>query len=413
MKRLTLESAPATLDTTIALPTSKSLSNRGLILQALSGNRIALHELSEAADTTLLQQLLADDPAYLDCQNAGTVLRFLTAYAALKPGERYLTGTDRMKARPIAPLVSALQQLGAVIAYTGQTGYPPIQVTGGHLEGGVVNMDATVSSQFVTALLLIAPFTTKGVHLSFDGIPVSRPYFAMTIKLLQHFNVRVEQKSNEVAVWPKAQLPEKSLTIEPDWSAASYWIGMGALLPGSQLFFPQMAKRSWQGDSAMLDLTKGFGVQPQFSKAGLQVTTTDESPDHFEGFLTDHPDLVPTLVALCVGAQVPFQMLGLAHLRDKESDRLTALATEMSKTGANLQTRKDGISCSGYQSQPEAFEIDTYQDHRMAMAGGILATAYPGLSIADPDVVVKSYPLFWQQLAEAGFSMHQTQDHGK
>ena len=411
MTRLTFDAFPETLEYTVALPTSKSLSNRALILQALSQHQFEIHQLSEAEDTTRLRDLLTDDPSSLDCGNAGTAFRFLTAYAALMPGKRYLTGNARMKERPVGPLVEALRSLGATIHYTENAGYPPLEIHGGSVEGGQVTLNAAVSSQFVTALLLIAPFTSQGIHLIFSSVPVSRPYFAMTIKMLQYFNVRVEQKSNEVAVYPKAQLPSKALTIEPDWSSASYWIGLAGLLPGSRLFFPGIPKRSWQGDQAILDLAGGFGLQRKQTPEGLQIKSHEQLPEYFEGFLTDHPDLVPTLVAMCAAARVPFNLSGLAHLRDKETDRLAALREELSWVGAVVATSADGLSCDHYQEVPAGHgTIHTYQDHRMAMSAVLLTLKHSGLSIAEPGVVSKSYPGFWAQLAEAGFAFHQTED---
>jgi 3-phosphoshikimate 1-carboxyvinyltransferase len=411
MTRLTFDALPESLDYTVTLPTSKSLSNRALILQALSHHQFEIQQLSQAEDTTRLRDLLAYDSSLLDCGNAGTVFRFLTAYTALMPGKWYLTGNERMKERPVGPLVEALRSLGATIYYTETEGYPPLEIHGGSVKGGQVTLNAAISSQFVTALLLIAPFTSQGIHLVFSGVPVSRPYFAMTIKMLQYFNVRVEQKSNEVAVYPKAQLPPKALTIEPDWTSASYWIGLAGLLPGSRLFFPGIPKRSWQGDQAILDLAGGFGLQRKPRTDGLQITSHEQLPDYFEGFLTDHPDLVPTLVAMCAAARVPFNLLGLAHLRDKETDRLAALKEELTHVGAVVETSADGLSCDYYQEEPASHvTIHTYQDHRMAMSAVLLALKHPGLSIADPDVVTKSYPGFWDQLAEAGFAYHHKED---
>ncbi len=400
----TIQGVPEKLDTTITLPSSKSLSNRALILQALSRHSFAIHNLSAANDTVLLHSILEEDPAIWDCGNAGTAFRFLTAYAAMKAGKRELTGNNRMHERPIGPLVNALRQLGAQISYTREDGYPPLMIQGQSLKGGKVELDAGTSSQFVTALLLIAPFTEKGLQLTFTGIPVSRPYFAMTIKMLQYFNVKVQQKSNEVAVSPKTQWPNKHLTIEPDWTSASYWIGLAGLLPGSQVRFQGLTKRSWQGDEAILDLTHGFGIQSKRTDEGLLVNSKEGRPTFFEGLLTDHPDLVPTLVALCTAAKVPFTMQGVAHLRDKETDRLAALRDEMVKVGAAIQSSNEGLNAEKFDELvSDPLLIQTYDDHRLAMSSVILATSHIPLSIADPEVVDKSYPGFWEQLLSAGF----------
>lgn len=410
MMDLTFDNIPHKLDTSIQLPASKSLSNRALVLKALSGDQFSIHNLSEAEDTTQLQSLIRQDWQTINCGNAGTVFRFLTAYYAMHEGTRILEGDDRMRERPIAPLVSALRELGATINYLEEEGYPPLQVEGGQLTGGEVTMDASVSSQFVTALLLIAPFTTKGIHIVFSGIPVSRPYFAMTIKILEYFNVKVRQKSNEVAVLPKQKWPSKSITIEPDWTSASYWIGLAGILPDSHVTFPDLRKRSWQGDHAMLDLAKGFGLSAKPNDEGLQVVSSDKKPAFLESFLTDHPDLVPSLVAMCTATEVPFHFLGLAHLRDKETNRLSALQTEMGKAGAHIQVESDALRCNEYDPSYQEVIINTHQDHRMAMSSVLLATRIPELSIKDPEVVEKSYPGFWDQLKATGFSFRYSKE---
>lgn len=404
----TIRAIPERLATTVRLPASKSLSNRALILQALSQNQFSIEALSDAGDTRLLAEHLQSGKNTWDCGNAGTVMRFLTAYAALIPGRQDITGNNRMLERPIGPLVQALNQLGASIDFLGGEGYPPVRVNNQTLDGGHVTMDAGVSSQFVTALLLIAPFTKHGIQLTFTGIPVSRPYFSMTIKLLQYFNVKVQQKSNEVAVSPKKQWPDKPLAIEPDWSSAAYWVGLAGLLKGSQVTFPNLPKRSWQGDQAILDLASGFGIRTQKQENALTVYSQAGYPAYFEGFLTDHPDLVPTLVALCTAAHVPFRMLGIAHLKDKETDRLKAMQAQMRKAGAAIEILDNGLACEAYGSGETPLTLETYDDHRMALSGVILAASHLPVIIKAPAVVDKSYPGFWDQLRAAGFTLSPT-----
>lgn len=406
-KSLAIEEVPAQLNGTIDLPASKSLSNRALILNALSNGAIPLQSLSNAADTKLLKELLESNDSTLDCQNAGTTLRFLTAYYALLGKEKVITGSERMKARPIGPLVEALNSLGAAINYLEKEGYPPIAIKGKPLEGGSIEMDASVSSQFVTALLLIAPFTKSGIHIAFTGIPVSRPYFAMTLHMLEYFNVKVKQKSNEVAVFPKKQLTGKRLIIEPDWTSASYWLGLASLFPGSQIHIPNLSKNSWQGDRALTSFLSRFGLNFNFQKdGGLHITADDNYPAEFEALLVDHPDLAPTLASLCTAAKIPFHFDGLSHLKHKETDRLEAIANELQKTGATVwatETALHGNQYEDYQGAP--ITLNTYEDHRLAMSWTLLAANDQRFKIDDPDVVEKSYPQFWEQLEALGFKL--------
>ncbi len=403
---ISIESTPNKLEGTINLPSSKSLSNRALILQALSNGNFSIKNLSDADDTRLMQKLIESQDTTLDCQNAGTTLRFLTAYFAMTGEKKTLTGKNRMKNRPIGPLVDALNQLGAKIQYLEEQGYPPIEIKGKPLKGGQVKLDASESSQFITALLLIAPFTQKGIHLVFSGIPVSRPYFNMTIKMLEYFNVKVRQKSNEVAVFPKAQITDKPLTIEPDWTSASYWFGLACIFPGSNLVFSGLSKNSWQGDRAIISLLSRFGLSFNFEKReGLLVESESFYPSEFEALMTDHPDLVPTLATLCRALQIPFSFKGLAHLKHKETDRLKALSKELQKTGAKMNSTDTELSCYEFDPVPASSQVlETYNDHRLAMSWPILAALNKQLKIAEPEVVDKSYPGFWKQLNQMGFN---------
>lgn len=404
---LKITQTPQTLDGTIDLPASKSLSNRALILHALSDQAFALENCSTAADTQLMADLLQGQETTLDCQNAGTTLRFLTAYYAISPATKVLTGSPRMKERPIGPLVEALRSLGAQIEYLEAEGYPPIEIKGQNLQGGSISMDASVSSQFITALLLIAPFTQEGLHITFSGIPVSRPYFLMTLQMLEFFNVKVKQKSNEVAVFPKKQLTPKTLTIEPDWTSASYWMGLASLFPGSQLSFPGLTTNSLQGDRALTSLLSRFGIDFQFTKnVGLSIQSEASYPSEFEALLTDHPDLVPTLATLCTSLKIPFHFEGLSHLRHKETDRLDALERELQKARAHVSTTDTGLTSDQFEAIPQnPFHLNTYDDHRLAMSWSLLAALHPQMAIAEPNVVEKSYPKFWEQMADLGFEL--------
>lgn len=402
---LNIAKTPQKLEGTVDLPSSKSLSNRALIFEALANQDFNLQNISNAHDTQLLKQLLTAQGETLNCHNAGTVMRFLTAYFAIKQGRKILTGHERMKERPIGELVSALSQLGANIKYLERKGYPPIEIHGKPLKGGMVELDASISSQFVTALLLIAPFTEKGIHLKFTGIPVSRPYFMMTVKMLEYYNVKVNQQSNEIQVKPKTSIKPKSLAIEGDWTAAAYWMGLATVFPDSNLQLQPLLKNSWQGDQAIIDLFFSFGLETSFGKEKkLKVISHAQRPDSLECLMTDHPDLVQTLAVLCTIHQIPFVFQGLQSLRIKETDRIEALKHELQKTGAHVEAGADYLSCELYEPLPsEPIYIKTYEDHRMAMSFGLMAAKYPNVLIEHPEVVHKSYPDFWQSLSTFGF----------
>lgn len=402
---LNIPEAPETLQGTVDLPSSKSLSNRALIFEALAKHDLNLQNLSHAQDTQLLKSLLASQQETLDCRNSGTVMRFLTAYFAIKKGRKSLTGHERMKERPIGELVRALSQLGASIQYLERKGYPPIEIHGRPLKGGMVELDASISSQFVTALLLIAPFMEKGIHLKFTGIPVSRPYFMMTVKMLEYYNVKVNQQSNEIQVRPKTSIKPKSLNIEGDWSAAANWMALSTVFPGSNLQLKPLLKSSWQGDQAIIDFLFSFGLETKFDEEKkLIVISHNKRPDSLESLMTDHPDLVQTLAVLCTIHQIPFVFQGLQSLRIKETDRIEALKQELQKTGAQVHTGEDYLSCEHYEPIPtQPIYIKTYEDHRMAMSFGLMAANHPNVWIENPGVVHKSYPNFWESLANVGF----------
>jgi len=402
---LNIPEAPKTLQGTVDLPSSKSLSNRALIFEALAKHDLNLQNLSHAQDTQLLKSLLASEEETLDCHNSGTVMRFLAAYFAIKKGRKSLTGHERMKERPIGELVSALSQLGASIKYLERKGYPPIEIHGKPLKGGMVELDASISSQFVTALLLIAPFTEKGIHLKFTGIPVSRPYFMMTVKMLEYYNVKVNQQSNEIQVKPKTSIKPKSLAIEGDWTAAANWMALATVFSGSNLQLKPLLKSSWQGDQAIVDFLFSFGLETKFGgEKKFKVISHDKLPDSLESLMTDHPDLVQTMAVLCTLHQIPFVFQGLQSLRIKETDRIEALKHELQKTGAQVHAGEDYLSCEHYEPLPtQPIYIKTYEDHRMAMSFGLMAAKHSNVLIENPEVVHKSYPNFWESLANVGF----------
>ncbi len=399
---------------TAQLPASKSESNRALILQALAGGG-QLDNLSDANDTQLMRRLLADAPgaSALSAEDAGTVMRFLTAYLAVTNWQGQLTGTARMQQRPIAVLVEALRQLGAVIDYEGAEGFPPLRFGGFWpapkvaAEDPEVAVRGDISSQYISALLLVGASLPRGLRLRLTGAIGSRPYIGMTLALLRHFGVRVTEEENGalLAVAPGGCRPA-DYTIESDWSAASYWYTMLALAaPGSELQLPGLRRQSWQGDQAIAELMTYFGVATAYEETGVRLAQTavaplPETPLDF----THCPDLAQTVAVVAAFRQQRVQFTGLESLRIKETDRIAALQTELAKFGSDLTEKGAGV----FEVQPATLPVQnqaiaTYHDHRMAMAFAPLALRGP-LQIEAPEVVRKSYPQFWAELQKAGFT---------
>ncbi|MDF7810302.1 3-phosphoshikimate 1-carboxyvinyltransferase [Hymenobacter sp. YC55] len=398
---------------TAQLPASKSESNRALILRALAGGG-QLDNLSDANDTQLMQRLLADPTAeVLDAEDAGTVMRFLTAYLAVTDRHALLTGTARMRERPIGVLVEALCQLGADIAYEEAEGYPPLRLRGWHqVEGQEPQADETepielkvrgdISSQYISALLMVGPMLPTGLRLWLTGKVGSRPYIRMTMALMQHFGGQCRDLGTALEARAGRYQPA-DYTIESDWSAASYWYAMVALAPaGSHLTLPGLRRYSWQGDQAIVDIMAQLGVATEFLSDGVRLMQTPPSAGFTQDF-TDCPDLAQTVAVVAAALNVPVLMTGLESLRIKETDRIFALQTELANFGAFLTEETEGyFRVSTEQFRVNGQTVATYHDHRMAMAFAPLALRGP-LTIETPQVVRKSYPQFWSELEKAAF----------
>ena len=404
--------APDCLRATVTLPASKSISNRVSILGALATEAAPLHNLADSDDGRALQRALTSDDETIDIGAAGTAMRFLTAYFSTRPGRtRLLTGSDRMRQRPIGLLVDALRTLGADIAYTEREGYPPLRIVGRRLRGGEVTMDSGVSSQFLSALLMVAPTMERGLQLRLTGATVSETYLRMTIGLMRRFGVEVEEADGGrtfiVAPQPVGAVP---FTVEADWSAASYWYEMVALTPDASatVELRGLTRDSLQGDAAIATLFADLGVRTTFTDLGVRLDrrTDFRLPTSFACDCVLIPDMAQTLVVTCAALGLPFRFDGLQSLRIKETDRLAALQTELRKFGFVI-TEHDGrtLRWDGTRCPPEAVPVvATYDDHRMAMAFAPLALRRSeGLTIAQPEVVTKSYPRFWDDLRGAGF----------
>ena len=404
--------APSRFNTTIDLPASKSISNRALIINALAGGMARLDNLSDCDDTSVMLHALRDLPEVIDVKAAGTAMRFLTAYLSITEGTHVVTGSDRMKHRPIGVLVEALRYLGAEIDYLGEEGYPPLRITGRSLEGGRIDMPGNVSSQYVSALMMVAPAMRKGLELRLTGEIASRPYIDLTLWVMGEFGADAEWSDiDTITVKPKAYARQE-YQIENDWSGSSYWYELLALCDDdeSKICLTGLMDGSRQGDSVVRYVFSLLGVKTSFQGHGQDIPTTVGLSRHLRTIprldydFVNSPDLAQTLAAGCCGMNIPFHFKGLGSLRIKETDRIEALKTELRKLGYVLESRNDAeLIWNGERCEASMAPIDTYEDHRMAMAFAPLSMVFPGLRIKDPQVVSKSYPHFWADLRHAGF----------
>lgn len=399
---ISLSFQPAVLNASIPLPASKSESNRALIIQALCKEDINLNNLAEARDTQTMIRLLQSEGHVLDVLDAGTTMRFLTAYFSAVGRDQILTGTPRMCQRPIGVLVDALRNLGAEIEYWKQEGYPPLHIIskGSKMKGGKLTMPGNISSQFISAILMIAPTLAGGVRLNLEGKITSRPYIDMTRALMARFGVNSEWQENSLIV-PEQAYQGGTYSIEGDWSAASYWFSMVALSKGGSLEIQGLRRNSLQGDSAIVELSRNFGVSCEFTEKGLRIHKEEgQLPTSLDIDFSTFPDLAQTIAVMGAALGVSLKMRGLHTLRIKETDRITALENELNKLGVTCESTEDSLHISGKVQQSAL--IETYDDHRMAMAFAPLVLSLPSISIKDPSVVDKSYPSFWKHMKLVG-----------
>ncbi len=400
----------------IQLAGSKSISNRLLILNEVLGLNLALENNSTSEDTLLLQnalqQLKNKKGGTIDIHHAGTDMRFLTALLATKEGDWILTGSDRMKQRPIGELVNALRSLGADISYLEKENFPPLKIIGKKLKGGQLEIDGSISSQFTSALLLISPTFEDGLTLTLKNEIVSWSYILMTLDLLSQFGLKVSTVLNTINISPtrnpKPKAINKPFSIESDWSAASYWYSIVALSKNAEVIIVGLTNSSSQGDSILLKIYKELGVSSQFTNKGLLLTKNSNVSSKFEYDFTDCPDLAQTVAVTCFALGIKANLKGLKTLKIKETDRILALKTELEKFGANVEITSDSLTILETRNKkPETRNpINTYNDHRMAMSFAPLALTFGPLNIQNPEVVSKSYPLFWEDLKSVGFSVN-------
>ncbi len=388
----------------IHLSGSKSISNRVLIIEALMGKDIDKKNLSDSNDTKVLTQLLTTVETTIDAHDAGTVFRFLTAYLALNEGEWILTGSDRMKQRPIGDLVDPLRALGAQIEYIEKENFPPVKISGGRIRGGRVAVHSNISSQFASALLMIAPCLKNGLTLELKGEIVSQPYIEMTLSLMKHFGIDHTRNEQTIHI-PHQQYHSNKIFIESDWSAASYYYEMAAFADEPELTLSGLLQNSFQGDSAIATLMESFRVMTTYKEEKILLTKSPSKND-FRFNLKDQPDLAPALFVTCAGLSQEATFTGLEHLQYKESHREEALQKELAKCGIAVTRSGDTIMIDGkFISRPYTFS--TYLDHRMAMAFSPLAMLCSEIIIDDPLVVKKSYPQFWDHLQILGFDVEE------
>ncbi len=399
--------SPEELQGNVCLPASKSISNRALILNALSGNIYPVNNLSDCDDTKVLVQAFSFPQPVTDIGAAGTAMRFLTAYYSTQPGEYLLTGTERMKNRPISILVQALREMGAEIEYLEKEGFPPLKIKGKMLEGGTISLEGSVSSQYISALMMIAPVTKRGLSINIRGELISRPYIEMTRSLMKIYGVDSFEKGNVIEIKQSKYLPVSDFIVENDWSAASYWYEMLALSKNhSQITLKGLYKNSTQGDASVSRLFQKIGVETVYIEEGIMLKKSPQEVDFFEHNFVQEPDLAQTFVVTCAQKNIPFRFLGLQSLKIKETDRILALQNEMAKLGYVLNIGDAEISWDGTRCAPDySSGIDTYEDHRMAMAFAPVALTLGAVKINHPQVVSKSYPTYWENLKQVGFTI--------
>ena len=408
--------APQVLNQTIKLPASKSISNRALIIHALSGGVILPNNLSDCDDTTVIIDALQNNPHEINIKAAGTAMRFMTAFLSVKDGEEHvLTGTERMKHRPIGVLVDALRHLGADIKYAGEEGFPPLRIKGRKLEGGLLEVPGNISSQYISALLMIGPTLKNGLTLRLTGDVISRPYIDLTLWTMREFGADADWSDFEtISVAPKPY-KERNYYIENDWSAASYWYEMMALSTheDDEIRLEGLMDGSKQGDSSVRYIFSLLGVKSTFEsrKEGVPTTVTlrhtNRCVPRLEYDFVNSPDLAQTFLVCCALKNVHFHFTGLSTLKIKETDRIEAMKKEMRKLGYVIHDKNNSeLIWDGERCMPEIEGgIDTYEDHRMALSFAPASLCIDGLSINNPQVVTKSYPHFWEDIKSAGFEV--------
>ena len=393
-----LHITPNTIDLKISLPASKSISNRALILNALAYSPYDIQNLSDCDDTRVTIKALDSNDRSFNIGAAGTAMRFLTAFLAKTVGEWVITGSERMKQRPIKLLVDALNSLGARIEYIENEGYPPLRILGSALTGGEIRLNGGVSSQYISALMMIAPYMQNGLKIILEGNVISVPYIRMTMQMMKEYGVDVLFENNTIDVKPQVYCPIQ-YKVESDWSAASYWFEVLSIAGKGNIMLEGLYQNSYQGDSKVAELFEQLGVNAEYKPEGVLLTPSGNYVSKFEYDFVDQPDLAQTLAVTCCLKGIAFHFKGVQSLKIKETNRIAALINELAKLGFVLFEPAEGeLAWSGERcKQEEDIRIATYEDHRMAMAFAPAALVMP-VSIEEPQVVTKSYPSFWNDI---------------
>jgi 3-phosphoshikimate 1-carboxyvinyltransferase len=429
-KNIILTKKDKSVSGTVQLTGSKSECNRALVIEALSDGRVKVENVSDAADTVTLEAILKskiksqkskvltsgeseiENPkSEINIGPAGTAMRFLTAYFILQDDEIILTGSERMKQRPIGILVDALRELGAHIEYVENDGFPPLKIKGGFEQlTNQISIKGNISSQYITALLLIAAKLPLGLELHIEGDLTSKPYVEMTLAMLLQAGIKHNWSDNIIRILPQ-EFASNILPVEPDWSAASYWYAIAALADTAELFLPGLTAYSLQGDSVITELMANFGITSQFKNGGVYLQKEAKPIIRKIFDLNECPDLAQTIIVVCAALGHDATFTGLETLKIKETDRVKALQNELAKIGVKLVEKGQvyKLDCSE-KHLPERIFINTYEDHRMAMAFAPLALLIPEVEIEDAQVVEKSYPAFWQDLQKTGFEVKVSKD---
>ena len=396
---ITLNLGDVDLEGEVKLPASKSISNRVLIINALTDSEIPIENLADCDDTNSMVKVLNSDGNRFDIGHAGTAMRFLTAFLSRIVGCWEISGSERMKQRPISVLVEALNKLGARIEYMEQPGCPPLRIFGSMLTGGEIEIPASVSSQYISALMMIAPYMAEGLKIKLTGRVVSRTYIDMTARIMQEFGAQVSFQEAEICIASRPYVPV-AYRVESDWSGASYFYELLAIAGKGEIRMPGLLPDSTQGDSGQVGVWERLGVSTRFDSEGIVITAGSARTEMLEYDFVEMPDLVQSFTVACCVLGVPFRFTGVETLRIKETDRLSALGDELAKLGYRVGIEGDqALVWDGVRCEPSVNpEIYTYHDHRMAMAFAPAALKHRGLVIVDKEVVTKSFPQYWMEL---------------
>ncbi|HPR61156.1 MAG TPA: 3-phosphoshikimate 1-carboxyvinyltransferase [Prolixibacteraceae bacterium] len=393
----------------ITLPTSKSISNRVLIINALAYSPFPVQNLSDSDDTLVMEQVLNSNSDKFDIGHAGTAMRFLTAFLSKIVGKWEITGSERMQQRPIKILVDALNQLGAKIEYINNSGYPPLRIWGSNLKGGKLELDGSISSQYISALLMIAPTLEGGLELTLTKRITSASYIDLTLSLMAQYGIEYKWEDNVITIKEQNYQPIPYV-VEADWSGASYWYQMAVLASEADILLKGLKLDSLQGDCTQAKWFESFGIVSTQEENGVRLSKKEvRLPENYVQNFVENPDIAQTFAVMCVCKGIPFHFSGLETLKIKETDRINALITELGKLGAELYEPQPGeLAWNGNIDEVQFYsdvEIDTYRDHRMALAFAPVALVNGSIAINDPKVITKSYPGYWNDLKKLGLKV--------